>query len=556
MVHHKENTQHRTTDVLIAGGGPVGLALACELGRRGITAIVVESKSGLHVHPRSTVLSPRTMEYFTTWGMQDSVFDRALPADYPLDVAFTDHLVGREFGRFSYPSIHDMRNATAELEARYPSLTLSRFAKTIIGQNELEPVLLEQARSYEPIEVWFDKSVTSFESTSNDVVVTVDSTDGRTETVTARYLVGCDGGRSVVRKGLDMKMSGAGAVGSSVSIFFRAPELLKVVGKTPAFLFWTFAAGATGSMIAIDGREMWVHSRHLMPGETYENFDPEAAILAAVGQPIDVEVLSYWPWTPRELVADHYMQGRVFLAGDAAHLMSPTGGLGLNTGVGDVVNLAWKLQGVIEGWASPTLLATYEQERRPIAVRNSRESTHNRALMKDTMLSAQQIAPDDEHGSALAELKASFPKHWKHFDGLGLYLGEDYDGSSAVVPDGTEPVATDALTYDPVARPGRRLPHFWVEQGVSVHDLLSPGFTILEAGAGLDVTSTLLSAFARFAVPASRVTLSSEHRDRLGASVVVVRPDGHVAWRGDDVGDATRIVETLRGVPDRISIPS
>ncbi|KXX55893.1 hypothetical protein AZG88_02355 [Rhodococcus sp. LB1] len=534
-------------DVLIVGGGPVGLSLAGELGRRSVEVCLVEAKNGLHVHPRSTVISPRTMEHFRSWGIDQTVMAHALPPEYPLDVAFTDRLVGEEFGRFRFPTIGDMGDVTLELERRYPALGWSPYAKTIIGQNALEPLLHAFATSHSSVSAYAATSVVAVEERDGHVAVTVQRADGTRQDLTARFVVGCDGGRSLVRKSLGVALSGVGKVGESVSIFFRAPDLLRAAGKTPAFLFWTFAEGATGSFVAIDGSETWVHSRHLMPHETYADFDPAAAVLNAVGADIEIEILSHWHWIPRELTADTYGLGRVLLAGDAAHLMSPTGGLGLNTGVGDVVNLAWKLQAVLDGWGGAGLMASYTVERRPVAIRNARESTENRELMKQTMLAARELyAGDADKVEARATIQRGIPRHMKHFDGNGLYLGDDYAGSPIVVDDGSPRVDPDPHIYQPIARPGRRLPHFWVKPRVSIHDCLGQGFTLLRIQRCR--TDGLLAAFRRRGVPIDVVNLAPESKPLVGASVVIVRPDGHVGWRGaGDPTDGQQIVDQLCG---------
>jgi len=267
------------------------MALACELGRRGISTHIVEAKEGFHEHPRSTVVGARTMEFFRSWVIDSDVAAHAVPGDYPLDVAFTLTLTGEEYGRFHYPTINEARESAAETLEQYPPLEWSRFAKMVIGQNLLEPVLFRGIKQFTSVSIQFRSTVESFLDTGEQVEVEVGSEDGSRQRVVPKYLVGCDGGRSVVRKTLGRGMSGTGDLGESVNIFFRAPEFLATIGKRPAFLFWTFASGATGSFIAIDGKETWVHSRHLLPGETYEGFDPVVAIRKAVGAPIDIEII-------------------------------------------------------------------------------------------------------------------------------------------------------------------------------------------------------------------------------------------------------------------------
>ena len=527
-------------DVFVAGGGPVGMALACELGRRNLSVYIAEAKPGFHEHPRSTVINARTMEVFRAWDMDEEAIQVAVPADYALDVAFTHRLAGEEFWRLSYPTIAESRARTPETLKKYPPLNWSRFGKMVIGQNHLEPVLYRALQRFPDVSMEFDTSVESVEDLGDHVVATVIGSDGQPRTVRSRYAVGCDGARSTVRKAMGISLSGAGDLGASVNIFFRAPDFLKEIGKDPAFLLWTFASGATGSFFTIDGRDTWVHSRHLMPHETYEGFDPVAAIHAAVGKPIELEVISHWPWVPRELIADRYGVGRVFLAGDAAHLMSPTGGLGLNTGIGDIMNLGWKLHAAIDGWAGEGLLETYGIERRPIAVRNAEESTDNRRLMKISMMAGHRY--DAGEPGARDELIESLAAHDKHFDTPGLVFGDDYGDSPicAAEPDGQ----ARSTSFAPLPRAGWRLPDQWVNRDRTVHDLLGANFALLCADA--EKAAFISAAFASHAVPLDIVRLTPEHMRAYEAPLVLVRPDRHIAWRGDDV-DANWLVSVISG---------
>ncbi|MBD2750223.1 FAD-dependent monooxygenase [Microvirga sp. BT688] len=542
------NTDSNVThcDVLIAGGGPVGLALGSELGRRGIECLVVDSKPGLHDRPRAAVIGPRTVEFFRRWGIADRVLAAGMASDYPIDVVFTDRLIGEELGRLSYPSQGEVRARAPSTLENYPPLDWSPYTKTIIGQQALEPVIYEYFSGLPCCTSAYSTVLTGFAQDEDGVTATVQSSDGTVRKVRAKYLAGCDGGRSDVRRALGIKMSGTNKVGESVNIFFKAPRLIPALGKKPGFLLWSFAPGATGSFLAIAGRELWVFQRYLVAGETFENFDAVAALRSAIGTDIDAEVIDYWNWIPRQLVAETFQSGRVFLAGDSAHLMPPSGGLGLNTGVGDAMNLAWKLDATLRGWGGNELLRSYTSERRPVAVRNSEESANNRAIMHETMHAAVHIQDEGEAGmKARAEFQRLLPLHNKHFDGVGLYLGDDYDGSTVVVPDGSPAPERSALFYSAVARPGRRLPHFWLDDGRSVFDRLGPDFTLITSTP--DEIGALVTAFQERGVPLEVLALMKEDMSRYGARHVLVRPDGHVGWRGSELVDSQELVDRVTG---------
>ncbi len=530
-------------DVLVVGGGPVGLALAGELGRRNVDTIIIDPKMGFHEHPRATYIGPRTLEYFRAWGIIDDVMAAAVPEDYPIDIAFTETVAGEEFMRLNYPSILEASNRSPDILEKYPQLHWSRYGKIVIGQNILEPVLAKFVNNQPSVRHFHEQTLSSFEDFGNHVVAKVSLADGSTKEIRSRYILGCDGARSVVRAQMGVKLEGLGKVGESVNTFFRSDRLLDAIGKQPAAIYWVLKQGVTGAFLAIDGRNHWVFSRHLMPDEAGAEEDPAIAIRTALGCDVDFTVISSWPWIPRELVATTYKKGSAILVGDAAHLLSPTGGYGLNTGMGDAMNIAWKLQATIEGWGDDALLSTYENERKPVFVRNGAQATHNRSVMREIMSAGRRLAKPSERKAAIEEIAASKPRHGKHFDGMGIYLGDRYDDSEVIVHDHTSPPPWDAEIYHPSPKPGGRLPLVWADNKTTLHDLCGQGFTLFTTS--VDISDLFKREAERKKLPLTVQKMARSVMDQLQADHVLVRPDGIVCWRMTGV---SANAETILGI--------
>lgn len=538
-------------EVVVVGAGPVGLCTGIELARRGIRCLVVDKGDGSNDHPRANVVNPRSMEHFRRWGIDKKVIDAGLPRGHRTDVIFTTRLFGHELARFQFPSIDDCRSASQQFLEAYPDVRLSPYYKTAVGQNHLEPVLRAYARSLPDLTLELGREATALAQDDHGVSVLLEATRGRPQaTVSAQYLVACDGGRSFVRPALGIQMEGEPALGQNVGIYLRAPGLVERSNLGTGILYWTLAPGASGVFIAIDGKEEWVLQRHLVAGETPETVDAHAAVRQAMGGDFPFRILTVQPWVPRQLVASTYRVGRVLLAGDAAHLLSPTGGFGMNTGIGDAVDLGWKLAAVLRGWGGSGLLDSYEAERRPIAWRNAVEATDNRRHIDASAVPPPAIEEDSPAGAALrAEWAERIRRQKKHFSAVGITLGYRYDPSPIVVGDGTPAPADDPMTYVPVARPGSRAPHVWLGENQSILDLFGPGFTLLRFGRSAPDVGEFVAA-AR----ACNVPLAVRDIDNTGAiaaydaHLVLVRPDGHVAWRSNACpSDPATVLETVTG---------
>jgi hypothetical protein len=298
----------------------------------------------------------------------------------------------------------------------------------------------------------------------------------------------------------------------------------------------------------MDLEDVWWAIANGVPAEVGQS-DPHALIRGLVGTEIEAEVLGTDPWTARMLLADRYRNGRAFLVGDAAHLNPPWGGHGFNTGIGDSVNIGWKLAAVIDGWGGDGLLASYEAERRPIAERTIREAVANMSVLAPELgnpeLDAPGLVGEQARHAAAQVIRATKDRE---FHSLGLVLGYQYDASPVIVDDGT-PVLPEGQAYVPTARPGARLPHLWLPDGASLYDRLGNGFSLLRLRDDADVAPFIASAAAR-RVPLTVVELRGQALERLyEASLLLVRPDQHVAWRGVSIDrpGADAIIDRVRG---------
>lgn len=541
----------REFPVVIVGAGPVGMTVAAELGLRNIPCLLLEQGDGSNNHPRANVVSPRSMEHFRRWGIAEDVIAAGLPVDYPTDIVFTTRLTGREILRFSFPSIAQARNADAALLAQYPEIAHSPYFKTAVGQNFIEPVLRRHLDGLPSVVSRFNTRCEAVTQDQDGVTLSVvDTQSSLQHSIRARYVVACDGARSTIRQALSIPMIGKSSLGQNVGVYIRAPDLLKRAGKGGCILYWTLAPDCTGVFIAIDGRQYYTMQRHILADEDLASFDAAAAVRRAIGADVDFEIISIQPWVPRQLVADRYREGRVFLAGDSAHLVSPTGGFGMNTGIGDGVDIGWKLAAVIEGWGGHAILDSYDTERRPIAWRNALEATDNRSSLHSSAALSPAIEDDSAEGADLrAALAEKLKLQRKHFAAMGIHLGYRYEDSPLCVPDGTPAPPDDPQYYTPVARPGSRAPHVWLAPGLSILDHFRMGFTLLRFGADAPDPAALVRAAQMAAMPLQVETVNHPDAAALyGTRLVLVRPDGHVAWRSDALPhNPAELVDAVRG---------
>ena len=533
--------QSKSAPVLIVGGGPVGLGLACDLGWRGVQCILVEQTDGEISHPRANVENARTMEMCRRWGIAEAVKKAATPADYPHTVVYVTSMRGYEIARIDRPT-HGGNAASPASPERTQRCNQLWF----------DPVLKEKAASLQSVTLRYRTRLEGFTETAEGVVATmVDLTSGERETIEARYMVACCGGRSPVRGQLGVPLEGELSLGYPINIFFKTPELWTRhdKGKT-AMNFLVGPEGLWGNLTALDGRELW---RLTLQGTTTyrdpSTVDVAKEISRAIGCEIPFELMSCQSWVRRDMVASKFRYGRVFLAGDAAHQHSPAGGFGLNTGMGDVFDLGWKLEATLAGWAGSSLLDSYEIERLPVARRNVGEAT---ASFRRQALQGTHAILDASAEGAMerAQIKDYvIAETTRQFVSDGIALGYAYAPSPIVCADGTEAPLFDVQRYTPTTYPGARAPHVVIDGGRSTLDLFGRGFVLIKTGSAPVDTKPLLAAARQRGVPMTAYHLPGlEIAELYQRPLVLVRPDGHVAWRGETApADPLAIIDRIRG---------
>lgn len=528
------------TEVLIAGGGPVGLAAAVDLGRRGIDCVVVEPRATVsHARPRCKTLNVRSMEHLRRWGIADRLRERApLPVAWSQDIVFCTSLTGYELSRFhGVLGLRAQADRFPELGQQAPQYVLEELLRDVVG--ELDSVTLLTGRR-----------VLDLEQDDERVRITIGGEAGERAVITAAYTLGCDGPRSTVRNAIGSVYVGEQALRPNFGMVFRAPELLARTTHGPAVQYWIVNADAPSTMGPIDRDGTWWIIAVGVDQKTGER-NAKWIIDAAAGAPIDASVISTDPWTARMQIVDRARVGRVFLAGDAAHLNPPFGGHGLNTGIGDAVDLGWKLAAVLHGWGGPRLLDSYEAERRPIQARViAAAEANNRVLSTDLLGDDLNVpGPAGDRARTAAGRNIQDAKH-AEFHALSLVLDLAYADSPVIAADRCVRHVADNDVPVTEARPGARLPHAWIGPGRSIYDKLGEGMTLLALEPGHDADVARAQAAARRRRIPLRVIDRPDKslRDRYKTALVLVRPDQHVAWCGDRmVRDPVELIDLVRG---------
>ena len=513
------------TDVLIIGAGPVGLTLAVDLGRRGVRCMLVEQKSAPHMWPKMERCNARSMEIYRRLGLAEKIRAAGLPSWVPMDVFIVHSLVEPPLLHLPYPSVDA---AKRQIAASHDG-TLPLEPYQLISQYTLEPLLKSVAETLPRVTVRYGCEFVSFEQDAASVTAEL-SEGGKTSRVAAKYLVGCDGGTSAIRKQLDIALSGEGNILQLRQALYRCDDLFERIAIGTGRHYHVADNQATQLIVQDSTRHFTLHS------VVEKDEDMAAMFEKTVAMPVQYEMLYVGEWRQNLLVADRFIDGRVLLAGDAVHLMIPTGGLGMNTGVGDAIDLGWKLAGTLAGWGGPGLLASYEAERRPTGTRNvgaSRYASLGRRKWRGQW--RPNIHDNTPEGAATrANLVAvADVEQRKTNEMVGAELGYHYAGSPLIAAEPGEP-PYDYIDYTPSTFPGVRLPHVWLDGGRAAQDCIGDDYTLLRLGGNRAEAAALAAAFARIGAPFTTLDLAGQTaRDVYGYDLILVRPDLHVVWRGN-----------------------
>ena len=538
-----ETVEELRTEVLVVGGGPVGLALVTELGLRGIRTLLVERNTQHARQPRAKTTNVRSMEHMRRWGVADRIRAASpLPPDYPTDIIFATRLFGRLVA-----TIHNAFYGAPGHDDLY-----SEHAQWI-PQYKVEGVLRDHAAGLPGVAMRFGLALESLAQDDDGVIAElVHAEAGGRLRVHADYVVGADGSRSTLRGLLGIKMRGDHAYAQNINLVIRAPALREAFAGGRSIMYWLVNPDCAAIAGPMDLGDTWYFGFPVPNGvATPDEADLKARMAAAFGRDVSPEILTIDTWAAHSLIADRYRDGRAFLAGDACHLHPPFGGYGMNLGIADGVDLGWKLAARLRGWGGETLLDSYEAERRPVHRRVIDEAVANYAMLAPNLM-RDGLEEDGARGDAVRdEVGALILKHKpREFRTLGVVLGSHYSGSPVVVPDGSAPPEPRVSEYVPSAHPGCLAPHLWLADGTSLYDRFGPGFTLLVADPAAEAAAAPLArAAARLGIPFS---IAAPADGRLAvlyeAPLALIRPDQFVAWRGTSVGDAEALLRTACGL--------
>lgn len=532
--------------VLIAGGGPVGMTLALNLARYGIRSIVAERNDATTRHPKMDLTNGRSMELFRRLGLIDKLRDAGVPRENAFDISWVTNLVGEELHRFEYPSANEWADIIEQQNdgshPREPGLRVSQIM--------IEPVLKQAIDENPLVDVRFGTRFEKIVSQDEDGVTAeiVEEATGAVTVVRSAYLVGCDGGGSRVRRQIGIELDGEMEVAGAHMVHFRTDERDLFQGRGPT---WHYQNGR-GTIIAQNDDDIYTLQAWLIPGLGIDEMRSEDLLEGWVGRKFDYEILQANCWAANFVVAERYRNGRVLLAGDSAHQFIPTGGYGMNSGIADAAGLSWVLAASIEGWGGDALLDAYEQERRATAWWHLEAAQRHMAVRMEIGQLYEEagdlLAPDGARkraalGEKIAAIGNAENESW------GVELGYRYDGSPIIWREPVAPVV-DPLTYTPNTVPGARLPHVFLEPGVSVHDKLGLYFSLIVLGDG--DTNDIERAARELDIPLTIVRLDRpDLRPIYERNFLLVRPDQHVAWRGDEI--PTDTVALLRRAAGQVA---
>ena len=540
------------TQVLIVGGGPVGLTAAMDLASRGVQVVIAEiRRAGEPPSVKCNHVSARSMEVFRRLGIVHQVRNGGLPADFPNDCAYRTAVVGRELARIPIPCRADRYTAKDGPDTDWPTPEPPHR----INQIYLEPILFAGARDRPQIKILNRVEVERFDQTLAGITAHARDLDThRGITIAADYLIGCDGGRSVVRKLIGARFAGTDVVQRVQSSYIHAPQLKDMIVQKPAWMTMSLNPRRCGTTVSIDGKDSWLVHNHLSPHETdFESVDRDWALrnILGVDDRFRYEVIGKEDWVGRRLVADRFRDRRAFICGDAAHLWMPYAGYGMNAGIADAADLCWMLAAVLQGWANPAMLDAYEAERQPITEQVSHFAMNHALAVIDQK---RAVPPEVEWDGAMGDEvrdrigRAAYELNVQQYCCAGLNFGYYYDQSPIIAYDGEAPPPYSMGAFTASTVPGARAPHVWLANDRSLLDELGPAYSLLRFDQAVDV-GPLLDAAAQSCVPIRLIDVDrSRASSDVAESLLIVRPDSHIAWRGNAVPcRISPLLDRLRG---------
>ncbi len=545
------------TQVVVVGSGPVGMVLAMELKSRGIDVVMVEQRTAEErakdmTTARCNTIASRTMEILRRLGASKKVRAAGLPDDYPTDVAWVTRLNGREIARIRLPSRAEIAHDTTSLIANWPTAEPVHRASQLL----VDPVLFEHAKNHWKIDVRQGTEWIGHTNHGDHVTVELNPVEGgEPYTIACRYLIGCDGGRSGVRKAAGIKLHGTDELYRSRVLLLRASWMRSHLTAPPTFMTNFLGPGPVGFMISINGQDLWLVHIYVPPGETdFGLIDTDRDLRAMLSLPDDYEyeILNQVDWVARRLIAERFRKDNVFICGDASHLWPPFGGHGMNAGIADANNLGWLMASVLQGWADPKILTCFEAERQSVLDQVSHFAMDKVLAFKRANADRSSVSLLDEDSEAgmaarLAAAERVVRVHSPQYATKGLNYACFYDDSPIIAYDGEVAPPYDMGSYIPSTVPGCRAPHIFMPNGESLYDLLGEGYTLLRFDASLDVTA-LVEAAAKRGVPFDVLDLEAGREPVYRHALVLVRPDQQIAWRGHSLPeDPLWLVDLVRG---------
>ena len=540
------------TNVLIVGAGPVGLTLAIDLAWRGIDVTVVETRApAAPPDPKCNHVAARTMEIFRRLGLAAKVRDAGLPEDYPHDISYRTTFTGEELTRIKIPCRRDRFTMKDGPDCNWPTPEPPHR----INQIFLEPILFEHAASQPRIRIVSRTSVEDVVVEDRTATVSLrDLETGAVRRIDCRYLIGCDGARSVVRKAIGAELVGDAVVQRVQSTYIRAPKLIDLQRHERAWGTGAINPRRSGMVYAIDGRERWLVHNYMKPGEgDFDSVDRDACLrtILGVGADFNYDIISKEDWYGRRLIASKFRDRCAFIAGDAAHIWVPYAGYGMNAGIADAMNLSWLLAAHLNGWAPASILDAYAAERWPITSQVSRFAmSHAEAEIRRRGAVPEEIEQAGPSGEqARREVgRLAYEINVQQYACAGLNFGSYYDRSPIIAYDGAEHPSYTMNSYTPSTVPGCRTPHMWCGDGTSLYDAMGPEFSLLRLDPAIE-TAALEAAARLRGVPLKILDLEAAGASAFdGSRLILSRPDQHVAWRGNDLpADPLALIDRVRG---------